>query len=97
MAVSEFLVKAGVEEGRIATHAHGSESPEKGQNLEETYWLSRRVTIRFQKLEEASTAPAPKPAPAPKTGAEAVPAKESGTASGQPATGDAPVEIKGGA
>ena len=70
LAVKDFLVKSGVDSRRIATQAHGAAAPVTGQNSEETFWLSRRVTIRLHKPEEVAqqTVPAIKkvdPAPAP--------------------------------
>lgn len=57
-AVKDYLVASGVPEGRIVTRSHGSDSPMKGQNPEETFWLSRRVTVHFVKGAASTNAPA---------------------------------------
>ena len=54
LAVKDFLIKSGVDSRRIATQAHGDAAPVAGQNAEETYWLSRRVTIRLHKPAEVA-------------------------------------------
>lgn len=72
-AVRQYLVGHGVASARITTAGHGTANPVKGGTGDESYWLSRRVTIKFRNApwDEApaqqkvpSSAPAKPAAPA---------------------------------
>lgn len=56
-AVRHYLVSHGVASNRINTAGHGTADPVKGKTGDESFWLSRRVTIKFKNApwDEAST------------------------------------------
>lgn len=47
-AVRQYLVSHGVASSRVTTAGYGTANPVKGDSGDESYWLSRRVTIKFK-------------------------------------------------
>lgn len=81
-AVKAFLVARGVSAGRVTAQGHGTSNPVKGETTEESYWLSRRVVIRFKGAPAISRRPeaAPAAVEAPKASAvEPAPSPSAGT------------------
>lgn len=82
-SVKAFLVARGVPSSQITAQGHGASSPVKGETTEETYWLSRRVAIRFKGIPAVSRKPetAPAAGEAPKaTAIETTPGAPAGSA-----------------
>ncbi len=56
-AVKSYLVEHGVKASRITAVGHGSSNPLRGGTQDESYWLSRRVAIRFKNAPKEGVVP----------------------------------------